>query len=114
MSNSRSIKIFPVMLLLLLFLFGCGGGSGQLEETVVKVVLRQTTSSDLIRVLGPPVQRASWSIDRPLERLHFNIPYYRVLRIEITDPSGEQPEAVIRRRSQALFLFTDGYLTGVE
>jgi hypothetical protein len=92
---------------------GCGG-KGQPEEFKLAVTLAKTTPRELIMALGPPLERATNYLDRPIERLHFNVPYYRVVYVEILDQDHKVSEKIIRGKSVLTFLFVDGVLSSVD
>ncbi|MDR1296818.1 MAG: hypothetical protein LBO05_05480 [Deltaproteobacteria bacterium] len=112
--SPRAARQLLLLAVFCLLLPACGAGTGRQEELRIGVELGKTTAVQLVRFLGPPVERASASIDRPLERLHFNVPYYRYLRVEIKDENGKTSEKIIRGKNQVVFQFQDGALVGVH
>ncbi|MDR2301502.1 MAG: hypothetical protein LBF38_05620 [Deltaproteobacteria bacterium] len=90
------------------------GGQIKTERFKLEVTLGKTTPRELVRALGPPIDRGSSSIDQPLERLHFNVPFNRVIFVEIRDRDGQTSEKVIRGKNVMSFYFTDGLLTDLE
>jgi hypothetical protein len=95
-------------------LFSACAGHSKIEEFKLDVTLGKTTPGDLVRLMGPPIERSASSIDRPLERLHFNVPYNRIIHVQIADPKGPSSQKLIRGKNVISFYFADGLLSWVE
>ncbi|MDR2387731.1 MAG: hypothetical protein LBE80_09145 [Deltaproteobacteria bacterium] len=109
----------PVFLTLALGFLAFGllaacGGSIKTERYKLEVTLGKTTPRELVRLMGPPIERSARSIDQPLERLHFNVPFNRNVHVLITDGQGQTIEKVIRGKNVLSFYFVEGLLSSVE
>ncbi|MDR1109272.1 MAG: hypothetical protein LBP92_00900 [Deltaproteobacteria bacterium] len=101
------------MALFLPILVACSG-HGQLERVNLEVTLGKTSAAELVRSLGPPAERMASFTDRPVERLHFNIPFNRIMYLEIVDQNGQDIGRSIRGKNMVTFHFKDGVLDRVE
>jgi hypothetical protein len=107
------LVILAVLVCILALAVGCGG-QGALEEYQLDVTLGKTTPVDLVKWLGPPTERTTNHRDRPIERLYFNVPYYRVIHVNILNQGSKKSEKIIRGKSIISFYFDDGLLSAVE
>jgi hypothetical protein len=91
----------------------CAGHGGR-DLHKLEVTLGKTTPTELVRILGPPLERGTGGSDRPYERLHFNVPYDRNVFVEVVDPDGKDSNKIIRGKNVISFYFVGGLLSAVE
>jgi hypothetical protein len=113
--KSFSFKAAALLMLPALVLApACSGRGGRPEEFSLEVTLGKTTPTELVKVLGPPLERSTDSLGRPLERLHFNVPYHRIIHVTVIDQGGREAVKVVRGKNVLAFSFSDGLLASVD
>lgn len=78
------------------------------------VTMGKTTPSELVKAFGPPIERTANQLDRPIERLHFNVPYYRTIHLRVVDQNGQKTDREVRGKNVISFYFVDGRLSSVD
>ncbi|MDR3135486.1 MAG: hypothetical protein LBU69_05255 [Deltaproteobacteria bacterium] len=101
---SLSLAVFP---------HGCGS-RGRQEEYRLEVTLGKTRAPDLVRLMGPPMERSFGHLGQPTERLHFNVPFDRVIFVDIAGPDNSHSQKTVRGKSVLSFYFVDGLLSSVD
>jgi hypothetical protein len=115
MSNQYYLKIPWLFLTLLAMLLASAcSGHGKPEEYSLMVTMGKTTPSELVKAFGPPIERTANQLDRPIERLHFNVPYYRTIHLRVVDQNGQKTDREVRGKNVISFYFVDGRLSSVD
>jgi hypothetical protein len=110
----KNILICLSFLSVALTLFTACAVRSQQEKYRLEVTLAKTTPGDLVRLMGPPIERNFVDLGSPYERLHFNVPFDRIIYVRIIDSNGDESEKIIRGKNVISFRFLGGLLESVD